>query len=101
MYTGAPAYDPMVLQAPPVPSPSTPLAVPGSTGNVTTSNNGTYVIQLASSSVGGLSSLSERVGFVEESEESKSFWGFSIEFSVIEQVCECVPCFIDLNLPID
>ena len=76
VYTGAPAYDPMVLQAPPVPSLTAGTA------------SGGYAIQLASSSV-GVPLLSVPVG-AGSSDASSSFWGFSIEFSVIEQVCKWV-----------
>lgn len=59
-YTGAAAYDPTVLTPPPVPS------------GLTTQ----FGIQLSSSSVQGLSIP-----------QKGSFMGFSIEFTVINQIC--------------
>ena len=63
-YTGAAAYDPTVLTAPAIPIPPPP---------------NTFFIQLFSSnsSQGGLSILQEG-----------SFLGFSIEMSVVNQVCK-------------
>jgi hypothetical protein len=65
-YTGAAAYDPTVLVAPPIPNPAPPK---------------TFFLQLPSSntSQGGLSIL-----------QKGSFYGFSIEMSVVNQVRKCV-----------
>lgn len=74
-YTGAAAYDPTVLNPPPVPSPPPPTQ---------------FSIQLQSSSsdVNGLSIP-----------QSGSFLGFSIEFSVINQVREYLPHSLQLSEP--
>lgn len=61
-YTGAAAYDPTILNAPPVPSPAPPTQ---------------FSLQLSNSVVPGVSIP-----------QSGSFFGFSIEFSVINQVRE-------------
>lgn len=61
-YTGAAAYDPTILTPPPVPDPAPPT---------------TFFQQLSSTPVPGLSIP-----------QSGYFFGFSVEFSVITQVCE-------------
>lgn len=63
-YTGAAAYDPTILNAPPIPDPRPPT---------------TFFQQLSSSPVPGLSIP-----------QSGYFLGFSVEFSVINQVCELI-----------
>lgn len=69
-YTGAAAYDPKTLQAPPIPNPAPPT---------------NFFLQLMSSAqaVQGLSI-----------QQSGAFVGFSIETSVVNQVCElnCASC---------
>jgi hypothetical protein len=64
-YTGPAAYDPTVLQAPPVPNPAPPTTF-------------TLTLQQQSNAVSGLSI-----------QQSGAFYGFSIEMSVVTQVCEC------------
>jgi len=64
-YTGLPAYDPTTLQAPAPPGPS---VVPTE-----------YALQLNASAPSG-------VGIA----QNGSFMGFSIEMSVVNQVCESV-----------
>jgi hypothetical protein len=68
-YTGAAAYDPTVLNAPPIPNPAPPTQ---------------FALQLQSSSqaVQGLSIM-----------QSGSFFGFSIETSVVNQVREYILSF--------
>jgi hypothetical protein len=61
-YTGAAAYDPTILTPPPIPDPAPPT---------------TFFQQLSSAPVPGLSIP-----------QSGYFFGFSVEFSVITQVCE-------------
>ena len=62
-FTAAAEYDPTVLNPPPIPSPPLPTVVP---------------VQLTSS--GGLPNLSARI--------NGAFFGFSVEMSVANQVCE-------------
>jgi len=64
-YTGAAAYDPTVLTAPAIPNPAPP---------------NTFFLQLFSSntSQGGLSIV-----------QKGTFFGFSIEMSVVNQVSKC------------
>jgi hypothetical protein len=61
-YTGAAAYNPTVLDPPPVPAPPAT----------------TFTVQLQNGGVPGLSIP-----------QHGSFFGFSIEMSVTNQVCEC------------
>ena len=63
-YTGAAAYDPKVLNAPAIPNPAPPTQF-------------TLQLQSSSQAVQGLSIM-----------QSGSFLGFSIETSVVNQVCE-------------
>jgi hypothetical protein len=63
-YTAAAAFDPLVLTPPPIPNPPPPT---------------TFFLQLHTSAAAfpGLSIV-----------QSGSFMGFSVEFSVIDQLCE-------------
>jgi hypothetical protein len=63
-YTGPAAYDPTVLQAPPVPNPAPPTTF-------------TLTLQQQSNAVSGLSIP-----------QSGAFYGFSVEMSVVTQICE-------------
>ena len=62
-FTAAAEYDPTTLNPPPIPSPPLPTVVP---------------VQLTSS--GGLPNLSARI--------NGAFFGFSVEMSVANQVCQ-------------
>jgi hypothetical protein len=76
-YTGAAAYDPTVLTAPAVPNPLPPMQF-------------TLPLQPSAAAVTNLSI-----------QQSGSFFGFSIEMSVINQVCEYFLCscsFSSFNL---
>ena len=68
-FTGKAAYDPTVLTAPPIPSPAPP-------------NTFTLQLQSAPAAVQG---LSIPLG--------GDFLGFSIEFSVINQISKCISMF--------
>ena len=63
-FTGVAAYNPTVLTPPSIPSPPPPTA---------------FNINLATGAVNGLSMP-----------QSGAFIGFSIEMSIVNQVCECV-----------
>ena len=69
-YTGAAAYDPTILEPPPVPNPSIPT---------------TFDIQLQT----GILGLSIPL--------SGSFLGFSVEFSVINEVCAYICCLFRIS----
>jgi len=61
-YTGAAAYNPILLNPPPVPSPFTTQF------NIQLQNGGTVGVSIP---------------------QEGSFLGFSVEMSVVNQVCEC------------
>lgn len=63
-YTGAAAYDPTVLNPPPPPNPPIPTQ---------------FAIQLQNGGTPGVSIA-----------QHGAFFGFSIEMSVVDQVCECI-----------
>jgi hypothetical protein len=71
-YTGAAAYNPTVLTPPPIPNPPVPHQ---------------FNIQVQNGGVPGLS-IKQHGGF----------FGFSIEMSVINQVCEFLSFFSSQNL---
>lgn len=65
-YTGSAAYDPTILTAPPIPNPAPPTQF-------------TLALQSSSQAVQGLSIV-----------QNGAFLGFSIETSVVNQVCEFI-----------
>jgi len=73
-YTGPAAYDPTVLQAPPIPVPPPPT---------------NFLVQLLNTSQQLLTSNATQGGLPGISvPQTGTFFGFSVEMSVISQVCE-------------